>query len=59
MKAVGYQQSLPAIDQRALQDITLPVPQVSAQDLLVEVQAVSVNPVDTKIRACVSADEGQ
>ncbi|XZZ03088.1 zinc-binding alcohol dehydrogenase family protein [Microbulbifer sp. SSSA002] len=59
MKAVGYQQSLPSTDQAALQDITLPVPQASARDLLVEVQAVSVNPVDTKVRKRASPDAGQ
>ncbi|WP_444926298.1 zinc-binding alcohol dehydrogenase family protein [Microbulbifer sp. TRSA002] len=59
MKAVGYQQSLPSSDKEALQDITLPIPQVSGRDLLVEVQAVSVNPVDTKVRQRASPDTGQ
>ena len=34
-----------------LEDITLPVPAVEGHDLLVEVKAISVNPVDTKVRA--------
>ncbi len=32
-------------------DLDLPAPQVSGRDLLVAVQAVSVNPLDTKVRA--------
>ncbi|MFA0810368.1 zinc-binding alcohol dehydrogenase family protein [Microbulbifer epialgicus] len=59
MKAVGYQQSLPISDSQSLQDISLPVPEASGRDLLVEVRAISVNPVDTKIRAKVTPVEGQ
>lgn len=51
MKAIGYQQSLPISDEASLQDITLPVPVVSGRDLLVEIKAIAVNPVDTKIRS--------
>jgi zinc-binding alcohol dehydrogenase family protein len=40
----------------ALQTIELPVPVASGHDLLVEVKAISVNPVDTKVRAGFSAD---
>ena len=51
MKAVSYQHSL-SIDQAdALVDVTLPDPVASGHDLLVEVRAVSVNPVDVKKRA--------
>ncbi len=50
MRAVGYQNSLPIEDQNALVDIDLPKPEAKGRDLLVEVKAVSVNPVDTKIR---------
>ncbi len=39
-----------------LADIELPQPQASGHDLLVEVKAVSVNPVDTKVRAGFNAD---
>ncbi|ANI82222.1 zinc-binding alcohol dehydrogenase family protein [Kosakonia oryzae] len=39
-----------------LSDIELPQPQASGHDLLVEVKAVSVNPVDTKVRAGFNAD---
>lgn len=50
MKAVGYQKSLPSADAKSLVDIELPKPVASGRDLLVNVQAVSVNPVDTKMR---------
>ena len=58
MKAVGYQQSLPITDPNSLMDIELPKPQPQGQDLLVKVEAVSVNPVDTKVRKGVSPDSG-
>ncbi len=50
MKAVAYTQSLPIEDARRLQDVTLPDPVATGRDLLVRVHAVSVNPVDTKVR---------
>lgn len=50
MKAVGFQKSLPITDQDALQDIDLPRPRAEGRDLLVRVEAVSVNPVDYKVR---------
>ena len=50
MKAIAAFASLPADNEAALQDITLPDPAASGHDLLVEVHAVSVNPVDTKVR---------
>ena len=50
MKAVGYQKSLPIDDEAALLDIELPKPEPAGRDLLVAVKAVSVNPVDTKVR---------
>ncbi|MEO0034000.1 MAG: hypothetical protein RLZZ501_23 [Pseudomonadota bacterium] len=50
MRAVGYQTSLPISDPAALVDIDLPRPTPSGHDLLVEIRAVSVNPVDTKLR---------
>lgn len=51
MKAVGFFQNLPIDHVQALQDIEVPTPELRDHDLLVEVKAVSVNPVDTKIRA--------
>jgi zinc-binding alcohol dehydrogenase family protein len=50
MKAVAYQTPGPIERDDALQDITLDKPQATGRDLLVKVQAVSVNPVDAKLR---------
>lgn len=50
MRAIGYQVSLPAEDPQSLVDIELPRPVPGPRDLIVEVRAVSVNPVDTKVR---------
>ncbi|SFO06295.1 zinc-binding alcohol dehydrogenase family protein [Sphingomonas sp. OK281] len=50
MRAIGYTKSLPIDDPQSLVDLDLPKPEASGRDLLVEVKAVSVNPVDTKIR---------
>ncbi len=50
MRAVGYQQPQAIENETALVDIDLPKPEAGGRDLLVEVRAVSVNPVDTKIR---------
>lgn len=53
MKAIGYthaQFGLPIENPNALAEITLPDPAPQGRDILVEVRAVSVNPVDTKVR---------
>ena len=51
MKAIGYPRTLPISDAQALIDLELPRPELRPRDLLVRVQAVSVNPVDVKLRA--------
>ncbi|MGR5061291.1 zinc-binding alcohol dehydrogenase family protein [Photobacterium sp. DNB22_13_2] len=58
MKAVGYQRNLPIKDEASLQDITLEAPTATGHDLLVEVQAISVNPADYKVRQGVPAENG-
>ena len=58
MKAVAYYHSLPADHTDALQDAELPAPTPGPRDLLVEVNAISVNPVDTKIRRNVAPTDG-
>ena len=58
MKAVAYYQSLPDDHPEALQDVQLAEPSPGAHDLLVEVRAISVNPVDTKIRLGVTPENG-
>ena len=50
MKAVAFSRHLPIDDPEALQDIVLPRPQPGPRDLLVRVEAASVNPVDAKLR---------
>lgn len=59
MKAVGYQTPQAISQPDSLLDITLPEPVATGRDLLVEVKAVSVNPVDTKVRASSAPAEGQ
>jgi NADPH2:quinone reductase len=51
MKAVGYKIPLPIEDPQSLLDIEVPTPVAAGVDLLVEVKAISVNPVDVKVRA--------
>lgn len=51
MRAVAAPRGLPVTDPQALVDVEVPVPQLSPHDLLVRVEAVSVNPVDVKVRA--------
>ncbi|MBS7541312.1 zinc-binding alcohol dehydrogenase family protein [Ancylobacter lacus] len=50
MKAIGYTRSLPIADASSLVDLDLPDPTPGPRDLLVRVHAISVNPVDTKVR---------
>ncbi|MES2946255.1 MAG: zinc-binding alcohol dehydrogenase family protein [Pseudomonadota bacterium] len=59
MKAIAYKtpHTISAAD--GLADITLPDPIASGHDLLVEVKAISVNPVDTKVRNSAAPVEGQ
>jgi zinc-binding alcohol dehydrogenase family protein len=59
MKAIGYRTPQAITAPEALLDITLPDPVATGRDLLVEVKAVSVNPVDTKVRASAAPAQGQ
>jgi NADPH2:quinone reductase len=51
MKAVGLQRYLPITDSESLLDVIVEKPTVQGRDLLVQVKAISVNPVDVKVRA--------
>ena len=51
MKAVGLYKYLPIEEPDSLVELDLPKPEATGGDLLVRVEAVSVNPVDTKVRA--------
>ena len=59
MKAVGYRQSLSIDHPAALEDLELTAPTPGARDLLVRVKAISVNPVDTKVRRNTAPEAGQ
>ncbi|MBK3777774.1 zinc-binding alcohol dehydrogenase family protein [Azospirillum brasilense] len=50
MRAVAFSQSLPIDAPDALIDVERPRPEPQGRDLLVAIEAVSVNPVDTKVR---------
>ncbi len=50
MRAVGYRRSLPIEQPEALIDLDIEKPAPQGRDLLVQVKAVSVNPVDYKVR---------
>lgn len=58
MRAIGYQKSGPIAAESSLVDIELPKPEAKGRDLLVAVKAVSVNPVDTKVRVRAAPPEG-
>jgi zinc-binding alcohol dehydrogenase family protein len=62
MKAIGYRRNLPADHAEALEDLEdleLPAPTPGPRDLLVRVRAISVNPVDTKVRRNRAPAAGQ
>lgn len=54
MKAIGYKKPSEIATAESLQEYTLDMPVPSARDLLIEVKAVSVNPVDTKLRGRIN-----
>ncbi|KHF24982.1 zinc-binding alcohol dehydrogenase family protein [Solemya velum gill symbiont] len=58
MKAVGYTESLDIENPDSLIDIELPRPEAHGHDLLVRVSAISVNPVDAKVRKRAAPEEG-
>lgn len=51
MKAVAFTKYLPVNEPQSFVDVDLPIPTPIGRDILVSVQAVAVNPVDTKVRA--------
>lgn len=59
MKAIGFHRPLPIADDQSLVTLDLPMPQPGPHDLLVKVEAVSVNPVDVKVRASATPPEGE
>jgi NADPH:quinone reductase len=59
MHAIAYRQAGPIDRADALLDVDIAKPVPSGRDLLVAVHAVSVNPVDAKVRAAASPFEGR
>ncbi|MEA2882511.1 MAG: hypothetical protein QOH32_1767 [Bradyrhizobium sp.] len=58
MKAVGYTRSRAIEDAESLVDFEAPEPEPKGRDIRVAVKAVSVNPVDTKVRKRAAPPEG-
>ncbi|AHG62199.1 zinc-binding alcohol dehydrogenase family protein [Advenella mimigardefordensis] len=59
MKAIGYKSACTLDRQDALVDFNPERPRAVGRDMLVEIQAISVNPVDTKIRKNVAPEAGE
>ena len=59
MKAVGYRQSLPIDDANSLIDFEDAKPEPKGRDIRVAVKAISVNPVDTKVRKRAAPPAGE
>jgi alcohol dehydrogenase len=57
MKAVALKEYLAINEVESFLDVELPKPQASGHDILVKVDATSVNPVDTKVRSGVLGNE--
>jgi len=50
MKAIGFKTSLPISENESFIEFETPVPEPKGRDLRVKIKAISVNPVDFKIR---------
>ena len=57
MKAIGFFKCDPQTGAESLRDIDIPKPSPTGRDLLVKIEAVSINPVDVKTRSRVPADK--
>lgn len=56
MKAIGFKQSLPITDEKSFIEFETEKPTPAGFDLLVKIKAISVNPVDFKIRQNAATD---
>ncbi len=56
MKAIGFKQSLPITDKNSFIEFETDKPSPDGYDLLVKIAAISVNPVDFKIRQNAAKD---
>lgn len=59
MKAIGYFQNLPINAAESLLDLDVPKPNAGPTDLLVEIAAIAVNPVDSKVRQARASADGK
>jgi len=59
MKAIGFYQYLPVDNPQSLVEVEVLTPEPNGRDLLVRVKAVSVNPVDVKVRSRLKTVEEQ
>lgn len=59
MRAIGFHHPQPITSETALVDLDLPMPTAEGHDLLVEIKAISVNPVDTKVRRSFTPAAGE
>lgn len=59
MRAIGYREPQDISAETSLIPLDLPEPVAAGRDLLVEVEAISVNPVDTKVRRNARPPEGE
>jgi NADPH2:quinone reductase len=59
MHAIGFETPLPIGDPKSLIDLELPRPAPQGRDLLVEIRAIAVNPVDTKRRRSFEPEPGK
>ncbi|WOO39930.1 zinc-binding alcohol dehydrogenase family protein [Rubellicoccus peritrichatus] len=58
MKAIGYTKNGSITEPDALIEFEAAKPELGPRDLLVEVQGISVNPVDVKVRALMAPENG-
>lgn len=59
MKAIGYLKSYPIEHPESLLAVEIPQPIAGPKDLVVRVMAVSMNPVDTKMRRWRQSEDGK
>lgn len=56
MKAVGFKRSLPIEEDNSLIDFETDIPELKERDILVRIKAISINPVDYKVRQSAAKD---
>lgn len=59
MKAIAFDLSLPIEDENSLFPLELATPIATGRDLLVKVEAISINPVDSKLRRRLRPEKGE